>query len=84
MRWICCRVRFGPYTTREFIDLKVHGVPVELFRALEASGFQQTGAREIIDAKVSGLEPRHLREARKYGPNLTLQQIQRMKQSGVL
>ena len=75
---------FGPYTPREFINLKVQGVPVDLFRALEASGFQRAGAREIIDAKVSGLEPRHLREAGKYGPNLTLQQIQRMKQSGVL
>jgi beta-lactamase regulating signal transducer with metallopeptidase domain len=75
---------FGPYTPREFIDLKVHGVPVELFRALEASGFQHAGAREIIDAKVSGLQTGHLREASKYGPNLTLQQILRMKQSGVL
>ncbi len=75
---------FGPFTTRQFIDLKVHGVPTELFRALKDSGFLHTDAREIIDAHIQGLAARHLREARKYGPNLTLQQITRMKVAGVL
>ena len=75
---------FGPFTTREFIDLKVHGVPTELFRALKDCGFLRTEAREIIDAHVQGVAARHLREARKYGPNLTLQQIVRMKVAGVL
>ena len=75
---------FGPFTTREFIDLKVHGVPTELFRALKDSGFLRTEAREIIDAHIQGLASRHLREARKYGPTLTLQQIVRMKVAGVL
>jgi bla regulator protein blaR1 len=75
---------FGPFTTREFIDLKVHGVPTDLFRALKDCGFLHIGAREIIDAHIQGLAPGHLREARKYGPNLTLQQITRMKVAGVL
>jgi beta-lactamase regulating signal transducer with metallopeptidase domain len=75
---------FGPFTTREFVDLKVHGVPTELFRALKDSGFSHTEAREIIDAHVQGLTAEHLREARKYGPNLTLRQITRMKVAGVL
>jgi beta-lactamase regulating signal transducer with metallopeptidase domain len=75
---------FGPFTTREFIDLKVHGVPTELFRALKDCGLLRTEAREIIDAHVQGLSAGHLREARKYGPNLTLQQIVRMKVAGVL
>ena len=73
---------FGPFTTREFIDFKVHGVPTELFRALKDSGFLRTDAREIIDAQVQGLAAGHLREARKYGPNLTLRQITRMKAGG--
>jgi beta-lactamase regulating signal transducer with metallopeptidase domain len=75
---------FGPFTPREFIDFKVHGVPVELLRALKDSGFLHAGAREIIDAHLRGLRSVHLREARQYGPNLTLQQIMRMKQAGVL
>ena len=75
---------FGPFTTREFIDFKVHGVPIELFRALKDSGFQRAGAAEIVDAHIRGLGAGHLREARQYGPNLTLRQIMRMKQAGVL
>jgi beta-lactamase regulating signal transducer with metallopeptidase domain len=75
---------FGPFTPREFIDFKVQGVPTELFRALKDAGFLRAGAREIIDAYIQGLSAGHLREARQYGPNLTLRQIMRMKQAGVL
>ena len=62
----------------------MQGVSTELFRALKESGFLHADAREIIEAKVQGVGAGHLREARKYGPNLTLRQIVRMKQAGVL
>ena len=75
---------FGPYTPNQIIDFKMQGVSTELFRALKESGFVHADAREIIEAKVHGVEAAHLREARKYGPNLTLRQIIRMKQAGVL
>jgi beta-lactamase regulating signal transducer with metallopeptidase domain len=75
---------FGPFTVREFIEFKVHGVPIELFRALKDAGFQRAGEREIVEAQIQGLRTGHLREARQYGPNLTLRQIMRLKQAGVL
>jgi beta-lactamase regulating signal transducer with metallopeptidase domain len=75
---------FGPYTPNQVIEFKVQGVSTELFRALKESGFIHADAREIIEAKVHGVGAGNLREARKYGPNLTLQQIIRMKQAGVL
>ena len=75
---------FGPFTVREFIECKVHGVPIELFRALKEAGLQRAGEREIVEAQIQGLRPGHLREARQYGPNLTLRQMIRLKQSGVL
>ena len=75
---------FGPYTPNQIIDFKVQGVSIELFRALKESGFLHADAREIIEAKIQGVGAGHLREARKYGPNLTLRQIIRMKQAGVL
>jgi hypothetical protein len=40
--------------------------------------------REIIEAAHSGLNPDDLRQAREYGPNLTLPQIIRLKQAGVI
>ena len=75
---------FGPYTPNQIIEFKVQGVSTELFRALKESGFIHADAREIIEAKVQGVGAGNLREARKYGPNLTLRQIIRMKQAGVL
>ncbi len=75
---------FGPYTPNQIIEFKVQGVSTDLFRALKESGFVHADAREIIEAKIHGVGAGHLREARKYGPNLTLQQIIRMKQAGVL
>jgi hypothetical protein len=75
---------FGPLTHRHFIEFKVQGVPIELFRALKDCGFLRAAPSEIIEAKVQGLDPGYLREARKYGPNLTLRQMVRMKQAGIL
>ena len=75
---------FGPITHRQFIDFKVQGVSIELFRALKDCGFLRAAPGEIIEAKVQGLDPGYLREARKFGPNLTLRQIVRMKQAGIL
>ena len=75
---------FGPLTHRQFIDLKVQGVSIELFRTLKDCGFLRAAPGEIIEAKVQGLDPGYLREARKYGPSLTLRQIVRMKQAGIL
>ena len=66
------------------IDFKVQGVSIELFRALKDCGFLRAAPSEIIEAKVQGLDPGYLREARKYGPNLTLRQMVRMKQAGIL
>jgi len=40
--------------------------------------------REIIEAAHSGLNPNDLRQAREYGPNLTLEQILRLKHAGVI
>jgi beta-lactamase regulating signal transducer with metallopeptidase domain len=75
---------FGPYTTGQIIQFKVQGVPTEFFRALKECGFVHADPREIIEAKVQGLDAGYLREARKYATNLTLKQIVRMKQAGVL
>jgi beta-lactamase regulating signal transducer with metallopeptidase domain len=75
---------FGPLTHRQFIDFKVQGVSIELFRALKDCGFLRAAPGEIIEAKVQGLDPGYLREARKYAPNLTLRQMVRMKQAGIL
>jgi len=75
---------FGPYTPGEMIQLKQQGVSTDLFRALKAYGITQARAAEVIDAHNQGLRENHLREAREHWPKLTLGQIIKLRQSGVI
>jgi hypothetical protein len=75
---------FGPYDVRQMIDLSTHGARLELFRALKDAGFLRAEPREIIEAATHGLQASDLREAKRYGSNLTLRQIIRLKHAGVL
>lgn len=74
----------GPYSPADVIQFKIHGVSLDLFRALKDAGFAQAEPSEITEAQIHGLRASHLREARNYGPNLTLKQIIRLKQAGVI
>lgn len=74
----------GRYTADEAIGFATQGVPPDLFCALKDAGFQQASMREIVDAKNQGLRPENLREAGKFGGRLTLPQIVRLKQAGVI
>jgi|GEM_PF-3182395 len=75
---------FGPYTAREAIEFSKVGARADFFRALREAGFTAADPREIIEAAANGVRASDLREAREYGPNLTLRQIIRLKQAGVI
>jgi len=75
---------FGPFESRQIIDLHSHGVRIDLLRALKDAGFRSADPREIVEAASAGLRESDLREARQFGSTLTLRQIIKLKQSGVL
>jgi beta-lactamase regulating signal transducer with metallopeptidase domain len=75
---------YTSFSARDFVDLARNGVSADLFRGLKEAGFTQLTAATAIAAQRAGLRPEHLREAHKYGPKLTLDQILRLKQAGVL
>jgi beta-lactamase regulating signal transducer with metallopeptidase domain len=75
---------FGPYTARTAIDFTIHGIGPEIFRGLKEAGFTSAAAQEIIEARTNGVTSRDIREAHRYGSNLTLRQIVQLKQSGVI
>ncbi len=75
---------FGPYTARQIIEFANQGMQLDLFRALKDSGMTNLDPREIVEAQNAGLSARDLREARQYGSSLTLKQIIKLKQAGVL
>jgi beta-lactamase regulating signal transducer with metallopeptidase domain len=75
---------FGPYTAKQTIQMAQFGMRTDLFRALKDAGLGNATPAEIMDAQMAGLGPRDLREARQYGPNLTLKQIIKLKMAGVI
>ncbi|HEY1494725.1 MAG TPA: M56 family metallopeptidase [Candidatus Solibacter sp.] len=75
---------FGPYTVHQLIEFKNQSVPVELFAALKEYGLTNPDPGEIREAKIHGVGPGSLREAKRYSASLTLKQIIRLKQAGVI
>jgi len=75
---------FGPYAVRQLIEVRNHGAKTEFFRALKETGFAQADPKEIIEAVDHGLNASALREGKKFGANLRLRQIIRLKTAGVI
>lgn len=75
---------FGPYTSKQLIEFSIHGARPDLFRALKDSGFQSADPKQILEAVTHGVKPSDIREAQQYGLNLTLRQIIRLKQAGMI
>lgn len=75
---------FGPYTPGQMINLKEHGVPVDLVKALKNYGLTKIAPEELTEARDHGVTAQSVREARSYGNTLTLRQIQKLKQAGVI
>jgi beta-lactamase regulating signal transducer with metallopeptidase domain len=75
---------FGPYTPGQAIELCSRGVPPEFFGALRDAGFTRVEPNEAIDAYTRGVRSGTLRAAGQYGSHLTLRQIVRLKESGVV
>jgi hypothetical protein len=66
------------------INLKVQGVSPDFCRALKEYGISQASAQDLIQARVHGVGESSLKSAQAYGPALTLKQIIRLKQAGVI
>ena len=69
---------------RNLIDMHDHGVPAEMLRALRDAGFQHLEIDKVINAYEQGVRPGTLKEATQYGTHLTLSQIVKLKQAGVI
>jgi beta-lactamase regulating signal transducer with metallopeptidase domain len=74
----------GPFNIQQIVDFRNHGVRPELLRALKDANYKTADPREIVELQDNGVGPRNLQEARQYGPNLTIKQVIRLKQAGVI
>jgi beta-lactamase regulating signal transducer with metallopeptidase domain len=75
---------FGPFSARELVSLASQGVRSDLVDAFHEAGWKGLSARDFVDAQQAGIHARDLQQARQYGSSLTLKQIIRLKQAGVL
>jgi hypothetical protein len=71
-------------SAHDMIEMHDHGVTGELLRALHDAGFQHIQMRDVIQAFEQGVRPGTLKEAAQYGTHLTLAQIVKLKQAGVI
>jgi len=74
----------GKYDVPQVIAFREHGVDPELLRTLKEEGFHDMDSGDVIALRDNGVEMRNLREARQYGSSLTIKQIIRLKQAGVI
>jgi hypothetical protein len=75
---------WGRLTVRQIIELRNHGVQPDYVRAFKEAGYGSASLREVIEARNHGVRPEHLREAKNFGNSLSLRQVIRLKQAGVL
>jgi len=75
---------FGPYDLREVTEMASNGLRPSFFRGLKERGISSISARDAIEAARHGLTPQSIDEARKYGPNLSFEQILKLKRAGVI
>jgi beta-lactamase regulating signal transducer with metallopeptidase domain len=69
---------------RDMVNMHDHGVSAEMLRALRDAGFQHLEMGTVINAYEQGVRPGTLKEATQYGTHLTLPQIVKLKQAGVI
>jgi beta-lactamase regulating signal transducer with metallopeptidase domain len=74
----------GAFPKDRIVEFHRNGVSPALLTALRDAGFTRLDSREIVAAQNNGLCPRDLRVARRYSSSLTLQQVLKLKQAGVL
>jgi beta-lactamase regulating signal transducer with metallopeptidase domain len=75
---------YGPYGPGQLIEFWQRGVKASFFRQLKDGGITQIEPKDILEAAAHGVTGRDIREARKYHPDLNMQQIIRLKQAGVI
>lgn len=74
---------FGPYPPEQLIEFVQRGVDANFFRHLKEAGVVDLSPKDIVEAVAQGIRPKDIESARRYHPEIEMQQIIKLKQAGV-
>lgn len=76
---------FGLFTADEVIKLRQHGVEAATFEALKEAGADRAGVSDAIEFRQYDVTTNRIRDMKQQGfNNLTLEQILKLRRSGVI
>jgi hypothetical protein len=70
-------------STKQLIELRIHGVTTDYVRETQRSGYRRLGVQDYIDMKIHGVEPAFLLDLKDAGYELSAQQVIELRIHGV-
>ena len=70
-------------STKELIELRIHGVAQDYIAEMRNFGFTELVARDFVEMKIHGVQPEFVRGLKAAGYNLTAREIVEMKIHGI-
>ena len=70
-------------STRQLVELRIHGVSLDYIEGVRAAGFKDLQAREFVEMKIHGVGIDFIRDLQRAGYNVSARQIVEMKIHGV-
>jgi beta-lactamase regulating signal transducer with metallopeptidase domain len=74
----------GDPSVDQLIAMLIHGVTPDLARQMKAAGLRDLNFDHLIAMQIHGLRPADVREAQKHFKDLSIEQLIKLKQLGIL
>jgi beta-lactamase regulating signal transducer with metallopeptidase domain len=68
----------------EIIEMKSHGITAEYISQMNAAGLGKLTPKQLVQMASHGVRVSDVQEAKKYGLNITFEQLIRLKSAGVI
>ena len=70
-------------TTKQLVELRIHGVTTDYIQRMQASGYPSLTARDFVEMKIHGVTPELVAELKRAGYDVPAKKVVEMKIHGV-